>query len=132
MPKLTILDWKEASATAIVNVATSVASSTATDHMDVAKAGISIQNLIINVYYLTGGPEDVDERSLKDLKQEATKLEEKAQTAGVPNTEIFKLKHDLENDLRNAETVGQKMFCWISYVGGLAKIISDWFKISGD
>ncbi len=119
-------DWKKANATAIANVATSVASSTATDHMDLARAGTHIQNLIINVFHLEGRPEDVNERSLGDLEKEALEYEKQAQSAGLPNTYVFQLKQDLENCLRGADTIAEKASCWLHYIAGLGKVISDW------
>lgn len=125
MKKLTVLDWKEVNATAISNVATSVASATATDHMPLAQAGNNVQNFIFNVF-IVAGPDDVSEQSADAFMEVSLKYEKQAETAGLPQTYIFQLKQDRDSCLQVATTVGEKASCWAHYVAGLGESLNNW------
>ena len=128
-------DWKKAPADAVTSLSSSVVASTATGYHDVAKAGaktvVYITNNIINL----PTPQDVDQQMLEGLRSTATEFEQSAERAGVPNTYIFKLKQDRDNELEKSTTLLQKVDTWGHWGMGLGKVIVDWtgaLKPSGD
>ena len=111
MAKLIYLEWDEMNATAIANVAASVASATATDNMELAHAGTDIQSLIFKLL-VEAGPDGFNEQSAEALMTTSLKWEKRAETAGLPQTYVFQLKQDRDACLAVALTGGQKASCW--------------------
>ena len=122
-------DWKKANADAIASLSSSVISSTATGHQDVALAGAEVVVYITNNIFSLSTPQEVDQPTLEGLQSTATTLEQTATGAGVPNTYIFQLMQDRDNALRNATTPGQKAEIWALYAAGMGKVIDDWAGI---
>ena len=122
-------DWKKPTADAITSLSSSVVSSTATGHLDLAKAGA---NLVIElnqgVIYLTS-PRDLNQQTLEGVQSKATAYEQSAEKAGVPNTYVFGLKQDRDNELKKSTTVLQKVDTWAHWGMGLGKVIDDWAGI---
>ena len=122
-------DWKKASADAITSVSSSVVSSTATGHHEVAKAGTQVVVYITNNIYSLPALKNVDQHTLEGLQTTATAFELSATSAGVPSTYVFQLKRDRDNELKEATTMRQKIEIWAHYAAGLGKVFDDWAGI---
>jgi hypothetical protein len=118
-------NWKIASATAVANIASSVASSTATGYPEVAEAGTQTLIYITN-NFLTVDPGSINEQQLADLMVSVKKYERSLGDAGAPQTEIFKLKQDRDTALASATSVGQKADIWLHWLAGFGKAAKDW------
>ena len=73
--KYVIKDWKEASATAVAEVTTMVASSTASGFPDVAKAGSAITYIIVNDFHFAESADAISDTSYEKLEADVRKLE---------------------------------------------------------
>ena len=125
MGKLTILEWDEMNSTAIANVATSVASASATDHVDLAQAGNNVQNHIFN-FFIGTDPDTVDEQSADVFMEISLKWEKQAETAGLPQTIVVQLKQNRDARLQGATTRGEKIRCWSRYAAELGAALNNW------
>ena len=119
------LTWDEMNATAIANVATSVASATATDHVDLAQAGNNVQNHIFN-FFIGTNPDSVDEHSADVFMEISLKWEKQAETAGLPQTIVVQLKQNRDTRLEGATTSGEKISCWNRYAADLGAALNHW------
>ena len=121
-------NWKNFNTTAVANVSSSVASSTATGHIDLALAGNEIEYVIIKHFIPVSDPADVSERDLEEFQEKAEEYKKQAEAAGLPDTYVFRLNNDLDNCLGGAKTKRQNIMCWVSYVSGYGKVLNDWLN----
>ncbi len=122
-------DWKKPTADAITSLSSSVISSTATGHLDLAKAGSQVVVEFNNSVIYLSSPRDLNPQILQGLQSTATELEQSAEKAGVPNTYIFQLKQDRDNELKKCTTVLQQVDIWAHWGMGLGKVVDDWAGI---
>ena len=122
-------DWKEASAGAVTSLSSSVVSSATIGHHDLAEAGAKVVVEFKNSVIYLSSPRDLNPQILQGLQSTATELEQSAEKAGVPNTYIFQLKQDRDNDLEKSTTLLQKVDTWGHWGMGLGKVIDDWAGI---
>lgn len=126
VPTPTQRAWTESASHAVAEVATSVASSTATGKPEIAQAGMQVVQFITNNFLIHPSPTNLSETQVAAFQKVAENYEQSAIKAGQPETYIFKLRQDRENALKGCTTLAAKGEVWVNFVAGLGKVVGDW------
>ena len=122
-------DWREVTSEALRAVSSSVVSSTATGHPDLARTGAKVVVYVTNNIWNISGSVEINQQAIEGYQTTAVEFEKSAESEGVPQTYIFKLKEDRDGALSRATTNAQKVEIWGHYVAGLGKAVNEWAGI---
>ncbi len=124
--------WREVSVSAVESLSTAVSTATSTGHLEVAKAGVDVQQIIIQVFVPAEPSVGIAQSSLEKFDERIGALEERIDAAGGARTHAFRCKQDFDDCMAKAKDTMDKNVCRMVLATCLGENYTDIFKVGGD
>ena len=124
--------WRDVTLGAVESLSTAVSTATSTGHLDVVKAGVDVQQTVIQVFVPAAPDIEIAQSSLQQSDERISILEKRIDTAGGARTHAFRCKPDFDDCMAKAKSTTERNVCRMVLATCLGENYTDIFKVGGD
>ena len=124
--------WREVTVSAVESLSATVSTATDIGHIDVAKAGVNVQQTVVQVFVPANPDVGIAQSSLQEFDERMSILEKQIDTAGRARTHAFRCKQDYDDCIAKATSTMDRNVCRMVLTTCIGENYTDIFKVGGD